>query len=166
MADGYTGDVSRPSALPSANFLQRFNTKDAAAEQNSTEYLDAIEEEWNKKVDTEVGTLVDNMVELVGLASVANKDKFLIAQESFQAQSRAESMAPANSLLSITHSLKLLLLLSDEAQIAHRRDVELKNIEDETKDTRQKVANLLDELLHPAPSSASQTSSAPETNGQ
>ncbi|KAL1734231.1 hypothetical protein EV714DRAFT_203068 [Schizophyllum commune] len=144
MADGYTGDVSRPSALPSANFLQRFNTKDAAAEQNSTEYLDAIEEEWNKKVDTEVGTLVDNMVELVGLASV-----------------RA-----ANSLLSITHSLKLLLLLSDEAQIAHRRDVELKNIEDETKDTRQKVANLLDELLHPPPSSTSQTSSAPETNGQ
>ena len=70
MADGYTGDVSRPSALPSANFLQRFNTKDAAAEQNSSEYLDAIEEEWNKKVDTEVGTLVDNMVELVGLASV------------------------------------------------------------------------------------------------
>ena len=70
MADGYTGDVSRPSALPNANFLQRFNTKDAAAEQNSTEYLDAIEEEWNKKVDTEVGTLVDNMVELVGLASV------------------------------------------------------------------------------------------------
>ena len=74
----------------------------------------------------------------------------------------------ANSLLSITHSLKLLLLLSDEAQIAHRRDVELKNIEDETKDTKQKVANLLDELLHPPPSSAaaSQTSSAPETNGQ
>ncbi|KAL1682582.1 hypothetical protein EV122DRAFT_287191 [Schizophyllum commune] len=144
MADGYTGDVSRPSALPSANFLQRFNTKDAAAEQNSSEYLDGIEEEWNKKVDTEVGTLVDNMVELVGLASV-----------------RA-----ANSLLSITHSLKLLLLLSDEAQIAHRRDVELKNIEDETKDTRQKVANLLDELLHPPPSSTSQTSSAPETNGQ
>ncbi|KAI5825914.1 hypothetical protein K523DRAFT_250067 [Schizophyllum commune Tattone D] len=144
MADGYTGDVSRPSALPSANFLQRFNTKDAAAEQNSSEYLDAIEEEWNKKVDTEVGTLVDNMVELVGLASV-----------------RA-----ANSLLSITHSLKLLLLLSDEAQIAHRRDVELKNIEDETKDTRRKVANLLDELLHSPPSSTSQTSSAPETNGQ
>ncbi|KAL1719176.1 hypothetical protein EV715DRAFT_263572 [Schizophyllum commune] len=144
MADGYTGDVSRPSALPSANFLQRFNTKDAAAEQNSSEYLDAIEEEWNKKVDTEVGTLVDNMVELVGLASV-----------------RA-----ANSLLSITHSLKLLLLLSDEAQIAHRRDVELKNIEDETKDTKQKVANLLDELLHPPSSSTSQTSSAPETNGQ
>ena len=72
----------------------------------------------------------------------------------------------ANSLLSITHSLKLLLLLSDEAQIAHRRDVELKNIEDETKDTRQKVANLLDELLHPPPSSTSQSSSAPETNGQ
>ncbi|KAL1742285.1 hypothetical protein HDZ31DRAFT_66120 [Schizophyllum fasciatum] len=134
MADAYTGDVSRPSALPSANFLQRFVPQNTTADRNSSEYLDAIEEDWNKKVDTEVGTLVDNMVELVGLASV-----------------RA-----ANSLLSITHSLKLLLLLSDEAQIAHRRDVELKNIEDETKDTRLKVAVLLDELLR-APSS-----SAPE----
>lgn len=57
----------------------------------------------------EVETLVDGMVDLVGLASVNNplallkhyaeyslkigdKDKFRIAQESFQAQSRAESM--------------------------------------------------------------------------
>ncbi|TRM62326.1 hypothetical protein BD626DRAFT_404528 [Schizophyllum amplum] len=141
MADPYIGDVSRPAALPSANFLQRSHNQNTAAEQNSTQYLDAIEEEWNKKVDTEVGTLVDNMVELVGLASV-----------------RA-----ANSLLSITHSLKLLLLLSDEAQIAHRRDVELKNVEDETKDTKQKVAALLDELLRPPSSSRSDTPAADGT---
>ena len=40
--------------------------------------------------------------------------------------------------------MKLLLLLSDEAQIAHRRDVELNIVQEERK---TKVAALLDELL-------------------
>jgi mediator of RNA polymerase II transcription subunit 22 len=53
----------------------------------------------------------------------------------------------ANSLLSITHSMKLLLLLSDEAQIAHRRDAELKSLQEEKGDAKQKVAALLDDLL-------------------
>lgn len=53
----------------------------------------------------------------------------------------------ASSLLSITHSMKLLLLLSDEAQIAHRRDTELKNIELKKVEVKDKVAVLLDELL-------------------
>lgn len=53
----------------------------------------------------------------------------------------------ANSLLSITHSMKLLLLLSDEAQIAHRRDAELKVVQTERDEARKKVAALLDELF-------------------
>jgi mediator of RNA polymerase II transcription subunit 22 len=53
----------------------------------------------------------------------------------------------ANSLLSITHSLKLLLLLSDEAQIAHRRDAELKHVQQEKNEAREKVAELLDGLM-------------------
>ena len=53
----------------------------------------------------------------------------------------------ANSLLSITHSMKLLLLLSDEAQIAHRRDAELKVVKEESEKTKKEVAALLDELL-------------------
>jgi mediator of RNA polymerase II transcription subunit 22 len=40
--------------------------------------------------------------------------------------------------------MKLLLLLSDEAQLAHRRDAELK---EEKNEARQKVAELLDNLL-------------------
>lgn len=63
-------DVSRPSALPTANLLQRGSTLQSLVDQNSSEYLDAIEEEWNKKVDLEVETLVDGMVDLVSLASV------------------------------------------------------------------------------------------------
>ncbi|KAJ6581066.1 hypothetical protein B0H19DRAFT_492113 [Mycena capillaripes] len=147
MAEPQT-DVSRPSALPTANFLQRGTASQSVVDQNSAEYLDAIEEEWNKKVDLEVETLLDGMVDLVGLASIGDKDKFRIAQESFQAQTRAESMVrAANSLLSITHSMKLLLLLSDEAQIAHRRDTELKTVQEEKEDARAEVAALLDELV-------------------
>jgi len=153
MADVPQTDVSRPSALPTAKLLYR-GPAQPLVEQNSAEYLDAIEEEWNKKVDLEIETLVDGMVDFVSLASIGDKDKFRIAQEAFQAQSRAESMIrAANSLLSITHSMKLLLLLSDEAQIAHRRDAELKNLQSETDETRQEVARLLDELLRPPPAS-------------
>ncbi|KAH8994926.1 hypothetical protein EDB92DRAFT_2085226 [Lactarius akahatsu] len=119
-------DVSRPSKLPTANLLPQ-GAAPPAADQNSAEYLDAVEEEWNKKVDVEIETLADGMVDLVNLASINNKDKFKIAQETFQAQFRAESMPStqiraANSLLSIVHSMKLQLLLSDEAQIVERRD--------------------------------------------
>lgn len=53
----------------------------------------------------------------------------------------------ANSLLSITHSMKLLLLLSDEAQIAHMRDAELKTVQEEKENAREQVAALLDELI-------------------
>ncbi|TFK40183.1 hypothetical protein BDQ12DRAFT_680479 [Crucibulum laeve] len=147
MAEPQT-DVSRPSALPTANLLQRGAGSKALVDQNSAEYLDAIEEEWNKKVDMEIETLVDGMVDLVSLASIGDKDKFRVAQESFQAESRAESMVrAANSLLSITHSMKLLLLLSDEAQIAHRRDTELKIIQQEKSQTRKEVVAILDDLL-------------------
>ncbi|KAG7451330.1 uncharacterized protein BT62DRAFT_882506 [Guyanagaster necrorhizus] len=140
-------DVSRPSALPTANLLQRGSLQ-SLVDQNSSEYLDTIEEEWNKKVDLEVETLVDGMVDLVSLALIGDKDKFRMAQEAFQAQSRAESMVrAANSLLSITHSMKLLLLLSDESQISQRRDAELKAVQKEKSEARQKVAALLDELL-------------------
>ncbi|KAG1821890.1 surfeit locus protein 5 subunit 22 of mediator complex-domain-containing protein [Suillus subaureus] len=149
MAEPPQTDVSRPSALPTAKLLQRPTFNQALVDQNSDEYLDAIEEEWNKKLDTEVEVLVDGMVDIVSLASIGDKDKFRIAQESFQAESRAESMVrAANSLLSITHSLKLLLLLSDEAQIAHRRDAELKHVQQEKNEARQKVAELLDGLMN------------------
>ncbi|KAG2035876.1 surfeit locus protein 5 subunit 22 of mediator complex-domain-containing protein [Suillus americanus] len=149
MAEPPQTDVSRPSALPTAKLLQRPTFNQALVDQNSDEYLDAIEEEWNKKLDAEVEVLVDGMVDIVSLASIGDKDKFRIAQESFQAESRAESMVrAANSLLSITHSLKLLLLLSDEAQIAHRRDAELKHVQQEKNEARQKVAELLDGLMN------------------
>lgn len=49
--------------------------------------------------------------------------------------------------MSTIHSMKLLLLLSDESQIAKRRDAELRNVQAEKTDAQKKVAALLDELL-------------------
>ena len=85
-------DVSRPSALPTANLLQRAHSTNPLIDQPSNVYLDNVEEEWNKKIDADVEVLVDGMVDLVNLASIGDKDKFIIAPEAFQAQSRAESM--------------------------------------------------------------------------
>lgn len=43
--------------------------------------------------------------------------------------------------------MKLLLLLSDEAQIAHRRDAELQNVQEERDEIKQEVESLLTDLL-------------------
>jgi len=53
----------------------------------------------------------------------------------------------ANSLLSIVHSMKLQLLLSDEAQIVERRDVEVATTLKEKQEAKAEVADLLNELL-------------------
>ncbi|KAI0264438.1 hypothetical protein BC834DRAFT_994097 [Gloeopeniophorella convolvens] len=151
MSDVPQSDVSRPSKLPTASLLPQRGTV-LAIDQTSAGYLDSVEEEWNKRVDIEIETLADGMVDLVNLASIGDKDKFKIAQETFQAQFRAESMSflqirAANSLLSIVHSMKLQLLLSDEAQIVGRRDAELTTTLQEKEEAKTKVAELLNELL-------------------
>jgi mediator of RNA polymerase II transcription subunit 22 len=71
MADSPQTDVPRPSALPTANLRQRSTVAQSLIDQNSVEYLDSIEEEWNKKVDVEIETLVESMVDIVSLASVS-----------------------------------------------------------------------------------------------
>lgn len=47
--------------------------------------------------------------------------------------------------------MKLLLLLSDEAQIAHRRDAELKIVHEQKQKAKEQVAMLLDEMLRGSP---------------
>ncbi|RXW16326.1 hypothetical protein EST38_g9518 [Candolleomyces aberdarensis] len=165
MAEIPQTDVSRPSALPIANLvLQRAPSAHHPTDQSSLDYLNGVEREWNDRVDADIEVLVEGMVELVNLASIGDKDKFVVAQEAFIAQSRAESMVcrpvlpafmsdvnnkvrAANSLLSIVHSLKLLLLLSDESHITNNRDQKMKEIQEEKAEIKKQVAELLDELL-------------------
>ncbi|PVF93591.1 hypothetical protein CPB86DRAFT_789916 [Serendipita vermifera] len=89
------------------------------------------------------------MADLVNIASVGNKDKFRIAQEAFETQCRTESMVrAATSLLSITHSLKLLLLLSDEEEIARRRDLAAEGFKQRAETSMRDAAEALDILLN------------------
>lgn len=45
--------------------------------------------------------------------------------------------------------MKLLLLLSDESQIANRRDAEMRDVQAEKDVLKKQVAEKLDEILHP-----------------
>jgi mediator of RNA polymerase II transcription subunit 22 len=72
-----TSDVSRPSALPSANLrlpgasaLAPATSRAAEADQTSEQYLDAFEEDWNKRIDNELEVMVEGMMDLVSLAQV------------------------------------------------------------------------------------------------
>ena len=67
-------DALRPSALPSAAIRPRNEVHQP--ELTSGQYLDQVYEEWNKKVDTEVETLVDGMVDLVSIATVSKLTEY------------------------------------------------------------------------------------------
>lgn len=45
--------------------------------------------------------------------------------------------------------MKLLLLLSDESQIANRRDAEMRDVQADKDIFKKQVAQKLDEILHP-----------------
>lgn len=68
-------DALRPSALPSAAIRPRNEAQQP--ELTSEQYLDLVYEEWNKKVDTEVETLVDGMVDLVSIAAVSKATEYI-----------------------------------------------------------------------------------------
>ena len=61
-------DVSRSSTLPTPKSLQR--PIQPSVDQDSDDYLDGAEEQWNRCVDVEVETLVNGMVDIVALAAV------------------------------------------------------------------------------------------------
>ena len=53
----------------------------------------------------------------------------------------------AHSLLGIIHSMKLLLLLSDESQISQQRDRALSEARSDAKEAKRMATELLNELL-------------------
>lgn len=67
--DEFQTDALRPGALPSASLRVRAG-EEQTIEQSSDEYLDNMYEDWNKKVDQEIDTLVEGMTELVKIAAV------------------------------------------------------------------------------------------------
>lgn len=122
-SQSFQTDARFRTALPTASLKSSITVPQV----DSETFLQNHEEEWNRLVDVEVEGLAEGMADLVGIASIEDKDRFQIAQEAFQAECRAESMVlAANSLLSITHSLKLMFLLGDEQYITQRREERLR----------------------------------------
>lgn len=124
-----------------------------AQARTSKEHLDQLEENVNKSIDTEVDTLLRSYKELVSLATIADKDKFRIAQEAFQAEARADTMVRSvQSLSLLSESLKLSLLLSKSTDPA--LDDEALDLIKSTELEKIKCAHLLEKLLGVEPSRA------------
>ncbi|SPO49043.1 uncharacterized protein PSANT_06734 [Moesziomyces antarcticus] len=113
----FRSDVALPTALnlgkigssaTTASTAAASSLASAQARLSSAEYLDQLEEGVNKTIDAEIDTLLTSYKELVSLASIADKDKFRVAQEAFQTEARADIM----TLSLLSESLKLSLLLS------------------------------------------------------
>ena len=98
MSDIPQTDVSRPSALPTAR-LQRAAGVQPTIEQNSGEYLDAVEEEWNKKVDAEVETLVDGILSQAESALLQEQDQMQADERARAAPSSEEPNVPENGMV-------------------------------------------------------------------
>jgi mediator of RNA polymerase II transcription subunit 22 len=109
--DDFQTDALRPAALPTASLKPGGVTVGGNAsledqlDQSSEAYLDSIYEDWNKKVDVEVETLVEGMVDLVNISNIGNKDKFRVAQEAFEAQCMTESMVITRCHTSLAYRL-------------------------------------------------------------
>uniref|UniRef100_V5EF98 Uncharacterized protein n=1 Tax=Kalmanozyma brasiliensis (strain GHG001) TaxID=1365824 RepID=V5EF98_KALBG len=120
-SSNFRSDVALPTALNLGKIGTSATTASTAAAastsnsrlSNSAEYLDSLEEGVNKTIDAEVETLLSSYKELVSLASIADKDKYRVAQEAFQTEARADIMVRSTQTLSLlSEALKLSLLLS------------------------------------------------------
>ncbi|KAF9430733.1 Mediator of RNA polymerase II transcription subunit 22 [Podila epigama] len=115
--------------------------------------LQEIEEAYNKRLDADIGQLMESFGDIIKVASInyndtsISKDKYKLAQESYQIQGRAANIvSSAESLLAIVTELKQTLLLNDTttlAQIAAKRQQELSTRKTAVK---QRVVGLKEEV--------------------
>ncbi|KAF8986504.1 Mediator of RNA polymerase II transcription subunit 22 [Entomortierella lignicola] len=115
--------------------------------------LQEIEEAYNKRLDNDVAQLMESFGDIVKVASITynessiSKDKYKLAQESYQIQGRATNIvSSAESLLAMVTELKQTLLLNDAntlAQLSTRRQKELSTQKTAVK---QRVLGLKEEV--------------------
>ncbi|GHJ85039.1 hypothetical protein NliqN6_1441 [Naganishia liquefaciens] len=119
-------------AAPAAAFddsLDQFLEKHPG--QTEEEYLDAWEERWNKRIDKEVVTLGEGFGKMMdalerGLEPKAHVTETAHLQADLLSSTILES---ATSLLSLTHQLKLMVLLSDTKTIEVNQAKERQELE-------------------------------------
>ncbi|KAF9129111.1 Mediator of RNA polymerase II transcription subunit 22 [Mortierella sp. 14UC] len=115
--------------------------------------LQEIEEAYNKRLDMDVAQLMESFGDIIKVASITHsessqsKDKYKLAQESYQIQGRATNIvSSAESLLAMVTELKQTLLLNDTttlAQLSTQRQAELSSQKTAVK---QRVLGLKEEV--------------------
>lgn len=189
-------DALRPSSLPSAQFGQSFSARVDTTGSSLQEDLQKSYEEWNKRIDTEVGSLATGLQDLVDLANVSELQDLLtvphhpnliftcmrlffppqtdlllrdmlIGWKEVGSQQIGESPSPhahtttslnlqlrtsqiirsTQNLRDIAHDLKLTLLLSDEMELAQRRDYELRAVRGEIEERRKQAGEAVVAIL-------------------
>ncbi|KAK0552499.1 hypothetical protein OC844_006426 [Tilletia horrida] len=110
---GGGGGANGPGGLASS--LTGLLGGDVDGAQLSEAQLAKLEENVNLKIDNELQILLDGFLQIVGLSMIRDKDRYLLAQESYQAEMRAHNMVrAAQALTLLSASLKLSLILALE----------------------------------------------------
>ncbi|KAF9351435.1 Mediator of RNA polymerase II transcription subunit 22 [Mortierella sp. NVP85] len=148
-----SGQVGGPSPVITAGGATSTVNTGVGAKSTSLSALQEIEEAYNKRLDLDVNQLMESFSDIIKVASITyndtsiSKDKYKLAQESYQIQGRATNIvSSAESLLSMVSELKQTLLLNDAstlAELSTRRQQELTNQKTAVK---QRVLGLKDEV--------------------
>ncbi|KAF9429458.1 Mediator of RNA polymerase II transcription subunit 22 [Entomortierella beljakovae] len=115
--------------------------------------LEEIEEAYNKRLDNDVTQLMESFNDIIKVASITytdtsiSKDKYKLAQESYQIQGRATNIvSSAESLLAMVAELKQTLLLNDANTLAELSQKRQQELSTQKTAVKQRVLGLKEEV--------------------
>ncbi|KAI8095384.1 surfeit locus protein 5 subunit 22 of mediator complex-domain-containing protein [Thamnidium elegans] len=119
----------------------------AATQTGPRPVLLQIEDQFNKRIDDDVGKLVDCFTDIVKVGENKDKDKFKVAQEGYQIESQAAQIVRScESLLSLIGELKQNLLLNDTKTLSKLRKTQSVKLEKDTLAIKDQLATMKEEL--------------------
>ncbi|KAI9362881.1 surfeit locus protein 5 subunit 22 of mediator complex-domain-containing protein [Pilaira anomala] len=119
----------------------------AAAQTGPRPVLLQIEDQFNKRIDDDVGKLVDCFTDIVKVGENKDKDKFKVAQEGYQIESQAAQIVRScESLLSLIGELKQNLLLNDTKTLSKLRKTQSVKLEKDTLAIKEQLTTMKKEL--------------------
>ncbi|KAG0149313.1 hypothetical protein CROQUDRAFT_342308 [Cronartium quercuum f. sp. fusiforme G11] len=148
-ASGFQTDVRRRTNLSTTTNALRSMAEgpNEGMSMSSHDFLRSVEDEMNRIVDRDVETLVEGMEEIIDLSVVGAPDKLRSLQDSLAIELRAETLVRScTSLLSLSHSMKMMWLLGDEAHFRKIRDEKVLELTREIKSLKAEVADLMESL--------------------
>ncbi|KAK4520439.1 general negative regulator of transcription subunit 5 [Mucor velutinosus] len=106
-----------------------------------------IEDQYNKRIDDDIGKLVDCFTDIVKVGENKDKDKFKVAQEGYQIESQsAQIVRSCESLLSLIGELKQNLLLNDTKTLTTLRQTRSEKLIENTTAIKDRMQLMKKEL--------------------